>query len=119
MEDANKILSIKSETKIIIPRFKRIQHYKNYSQEYNILDKEILYMNRHQLKYNEQIINDEDKADIMNLLDEMENPEINISNNNLNKSKLLAIKELLSILKQPILYTYKSKRKSTKGKYKK
>ena len=121
MEDENKILSVRSETKIIIPKFKRIQSNKNCSQKYKILSEEILCKNRHQLIFDEQFINDEDKVDIMNLLNEMENSDINInaSDNNLNKRKLLATKELLTILNQPILYTYKSKRKSIKSKYKK
>ena len=121
MEDENKILSIKSETKIIFPKFKRIQSYKNYSRQNKILNEEIFYSNRHQLVFVEQFINDEDKIDIMNLLEEMEKSEINIniSDNNFNKRKLLATKELLEILNKPILYTYINKRKSIKDKYKK
>ena len=104
MESENKILYIKSESKITRPKFKVIHSNKNLSYKRLISTKEILSMNGHHIKYDSPQMNDDDKKDIINILNEMNSSEDNTENNTPET------RELLEILNQPILSPYRKKR---------
>ena len=103
MESENKILYIKSETKITRPKFKVVHSNKNLSYKNLICAKEILTMDGHQLKY-DQRVDDDEKKDIINILSEMNSSDDNTENNTPET------RELLEILNQPILSSYQKKR---------
>ena len=104
MESENKILYIKSESKIIRPIFKTVHSNKNLSYKNFISSKEILSLDGHHCKYDNHQINDDDKKDIINILNEMNSSEENTENNTPET------RELLEILNQPILSPYQKKR---------
>lgn len=111
MEQDEKILVIESDSKIIRPKFKPFNSYKNINFQKKIFEKDLYTLNRHQIKNNEELLfTDDDKDDIKDLLEQMNyksSVQLNLEENSLEKSKISnqtspEVMELLNLLSQPL-----------------
>lgn len=107
MED-EKTLVIKSDSKVIRPKFKTRQFNRNLAFQKQAFENDIYSLNKQQIKNNDLLINDEDQKDIEDILEQInKSVQINVEDCSMEQSKINnqtspEIMEILNILSQPI-----------------